>query len=108
APVAQNDAPAIARLRAAGFIVIGRTNMTEFAYSGIGINPHHGTPASVWDRGTRRVPGGSSCGAAISVADGMAHAALGTDTGGSCRIPAAFNHLTGYKPTAQRVTRQGA
>lgn len=108
APIAEKDAPAIARLRAAGFIIIGRTNMTEFAYSGIGINPHYGTPASVWDRSTRRVPGGSSSGAAVSVADEMAHAGLGTDTGGSCRIPAAFNYLTGYKPTARRVSRDGA
>ncbi|HRF07023.1 MAG TPA: amidase [Xanthobacteraceae bacterium] len=106
-PVAQKDAPAVARLRAAGFVIVGRTNMTEFAYSGLGLNPHYGTPASKWDRDTRRVPGGSSSGAAISVADGMAHAGFGTDTGGSCRIPAAFNYLTGYKPTARRVAREG-
>ncbi|MBD9375004.1 amidase [Rhizobium sp. ARZ01] len=102
------DAVAVARLRRAGFIVIGRTNMTEFAYSGLGINPHYGTPRSIWDRDNARVPGGSSSGAAISVAEGMAHAALGTDTGGSCRIPAAFNRLVGYKPTARRVPRTGA
>ncbi len=102
------DAPAVARLRAAGFIILGRTNMTEFAYSGLGLNPHYGTPRSVWDRQNGRVPGGSSSGAAISVADGMAHGALGTDTGGSCRIPAAFNGLTGFKPTAARVSRKGA
>lgn len=108
APPANDDAPAIARLRAAGLIFIGRTNMTEFAYSGIGINPHYGTPASVWDRATRHVPGGSSSGAAVSVAAGMSYAALGTDTGGSCRIPAAFNYLTGYKPTARRISRDGA
>ncbi|MBX3523934.1 MAG: amidase [Xanthobacteraceae bacterium] len=108
APVAVEDAPVVARLKAAGFVVIGRTNMTEFAYSGLGLNPHYGTPASVWDRNTRHVPGGSSSGAAVSVADGMAHAALGTDTGGSCRIPAAFNYLTGFKPTASRVSRRGA
>lgn len=102
------DAEAVARLRRAGFVVVGRTNMTEFAFSGIGINPHYGTPRNVWDREHGRVPGGSSSGAAISVADGMAHAALGTDTGGSCRIPAAFNRLVGYKPTARRVPRRGA
>ncbi len=102
------DCEAVARLRRAGFVVIGRTNMTEFAYSGLGINPHYGTPKSVWDRESGRVPGGSSSGAAISVAEGMAHAALGTDTGGSCRIPAAFNGLVGYKPTARRVPRSGA
>ncbi|PTM93372.1 amidase [Mycoplana dimorpha] len=105
---AKADAPAVARLRRAGFVVIGRTNMTEFAYSGLGLNPHYGTPRSVWDRDGGRIPGGSSSGAAISVAEGMAHAALGTDTGGSCRIPAAFNRLVGYKPTARRVPRSGA
>lgn len=105
---ASADAPAVARLRRAGFVVIGRTNMTEFAYSGIGLNPHYGTPRSVWDRDGGRVPGGSSSGAAISVAEGMAHAALGTDTGGSCRIPAAFNGIVGYKPTARRVPTAGA
>jgi aspartyl-tRNA(Asn)/glutamyl-tRNA(Gln) amidotransferase subunit A len=98
----------VARLKAAGFVVIGRTNMTEFAFSGIGINPHYGTPRSVFDRASARVPGGSSSGAAISVTDAMAHGALGTDTGGSCRIPAAFNGIVGYKPTARRVPTQGA
>jgi aspartyl-tRNA(Asn)/glutamyl-tRNA(Gln) amidotransferase subunit A len=80
----------VARLRRAGFIVIGRTNMTESAYSGIGINPHYGTPKSAWNRNVGHVPGGSSSGAAVSIADQMAYGALGTDTGGSCRIPAAF------------------
>jgi aspartyl-tRNA(Asn)/glutamyl-tRNA(Gln) amidotransferase subunit A len=75
-PAAQ-DAPAVARLRSAGFIVIGRTNMTEFAFSGVGLNPHYGTPPSAWDRATGRIPGGSSSGAAVSVSDGMAHVALG-------------------------------
>src|SRR5439155_25952320 len=84
------DAVAVARLRAAGAVVIGRSNMTEFAFSGIGINPHYGTPANPYDRGKRRVPGGSSSGAAVSVTDGMAAYALGTDTGGSVRIPAAL------------------
>ena len=105
---ASADAPAVARLKAAGFIVIGRTNMTEFAFSGIGINPHYGTPKNIFDRNTARVPGGSSSGAAISITDQMAHGALGTDTGGSCRIPAAFNAIVGYKPTAQRIPTQGA
>jgi aspartyl-tRNA(Asn)/glutamyl-tRNA(Gln) amidotransferase subunit A len=102
------DAPSMARLRQAGFVLIGRTNMSEFAFSGLGVNPHYGTPFSVWDRESGRVPGGSSSGAAVSVADGMAHGAIGTDTGGSCRIPAAFNGLVGYKPTAKRVPLQGA
>jgi aspartyl-tRNA(Asn)/glutamyl-tRNA(Gln) amidotransferase subunit A len=105
---AEADAPVVARLRRAGFIVIGRTNMTEFAYSGIGINPHYGTPKGAWQRNVGHVPGGSSSGAAVSVADGMAHGALGTDTGGSCRIPAAYNGIVGFKPTQRRVPLDGA
>ena len=101
------DATAVARLREAGFIVIGRTNMTEFAFSGVGMNPHHGTPRNPWDRAANRIPGGSSSGAAVSVADGMAFAGLGTDTGGSCRIPAALCGIVGFKPTARRVPRSG-
>jgi aspartyl-tRNA(Asn)/glutamyl-tRNA(Gln) amidotransferase subunit A len=101
------DAPVVARLRRAGFIVIGRTNMTEFAYSGIGINPHYGTPKSAWQRNAGHVPGGSSSGAAVSIADRMAYGALGTDTGGSCRIPAAYNSIVGYKPTQRRVPLDG-
>jgi aspartyl-tRNA(Asn)/glutamyl-tRNA(Gln) amidotransferase subunit A len=104
---AEADAPAVARLRRAGFVVIGRTNMTEFAYSGMGINPHYGTPKGAWNRSVGHVPGGSSSGAAVSVADGMAHGALGTDTGGSCRIPAAYNGIVGYKPTQRRVPLDG-
>lgn len=106
APAAAH-APVVARMLAAGFVPVGRTNMTEFAFSGLGLNPHHGTPASPWDRATRRIPGGSSSGAAVSVADGMAFAALGTDTGGSCRIPAALCGVVGYKPTARRVPITG-
>src|ERR1700726_397747 len=104
---AEADAPVVARLRRAGFVVIGRTNMTEFAYSGIGINPHFGTPKSVWQRSVGHVPGGSSSGAAVSVVDGMAHGGLGTDTGGSCRIPAAYNGIVGFKPTQRRVSLDG-
>jgi aspartyl-tRNA(Asn)/glutamyl-tRNA(Gln) amidotransferase subunit A len=104
---AEADAPVVARLRRAGFIMIGRTNMTEFAYSGIGINPHYGTPKSAWNRSVGHVPGGSSSGAAVSIADGMAYGALGTDTGGSCRIPAAFNGIVGFKPTQRRVPLDG-
>jgi len=104
---ADADAPVVARLRRAGFIVIGRTNMTEFAYSGIGINPHYGTPKGAWQRGVGHVPGGSSSGAAVSVVDRMAHGALGTDTGGSCRIPAAYNGIVGFKPTQRRVPLDG-
>src|SRR5262249_30037884 len=106
-PPAQQDATVIARLRAAGFIVIGRTNMTEFAFSGLGLNPHYGTPLNPWDRATGRIPGGSSSGAAVSVTDAMAFAAAGTDTGGSCRIPAALCGIVGFKPTASRVPLTG-
>ncbi len=104
---AETDAPVVARLRRAGFVVIGRTNMTEFAYSGIGINPHYGTPKSAWQRNVGHVPGGSSSGGAVSIADRMAYGALGTDTGGSCRIPAAYNGIVGYKPTQRRVPLDG-
>ena len=106
-PPADRDAPAIARLRAAGAVLMGRTNMTEFAYSGVGLNPHYGTPSSPWDRATGRIPGGSSSGAAVSVADGMAIVGLGTDTGGSCRIPAALCGTVGWKPTARRIPLDG-
>jgi aspartyl-tRNA(Asn)/glutamyl-tRNA(Gln) amidotransferase subunit A len=104
---ARRDATVVARLRAAGLILIGRTNMTELAYSGLGLNPHFGTPLNPFDRATGRIPGGSSSGAAISVTDGMAAAAIGTDTGGSCRVPAAFTGIVGFKPTASRVPREG-
>lgn len=100
-------APVVQRLLAAGFVPTGRTNMTEFAFSGIGINPHHDTPKGVWRREVGHVPGGSSSGAGVSAADGMAFMGLGTDTGGSCRIPAAFNGIVGYKPTARRVPITG-
>jgi aspartyl-tRNA(Asn)/glutamyl-tRNA(Gln) amidotransferase subunit A len=100
------DAPIVAQLRAAGAVIIGRTNMTEFAFSGVGINPHYGTPGNPYDR--QRVPGGSSAGAPVSVADGCAIVAIGTDTGGSVRIPAALCGVVGLKPTAKRISRNGA
>ena len=106
-PPAERDAVAIARLRAAGLIPIGRTNMTEFAFSGLGLNPHYGTPLSPFEREIRRIPGGSSSGAAVSVADDIVAAGIGTDTGGSCRIPAAFCGIVGFKPTARRVDLTG-
>jgi len=106
---AKQDAPSVARLRAAGFIPIGRSNMTEFAFSGLGINPHYDTPSSPYDRkAAPRIPGGSSSGAAVSVTEGMALGGLGTDTGGSCRIPAALCGIVGFKPTAYRVPTVGA
>ncbi len=107
-PPALSDAAAVARLRAAGAAIVGKTNMTEFAFSGVGINPHYGTPRNPADENAARVPGGSSSGAAVSVALGLAVAALGSDTGGSIRIPAALCGLVGFKPTQRRVPRTGA
>ena len=103
---AERDAPIVARLRSAGAVIIGKTNMTEFAFSGVGINPHYGTPGNPYDR--QRVPGGSSAGAPVSVADAQAVVAIGTDTGGSVRIPAALCGVVGFKPTAKRISRDGA
>lgn len=104
AAVATADCAAVSRLRQAGAIALGRTGMSEFAYSGVGHNPHYGTPASPWQRKENpRVPGGSSSGAGVSVADGMADIGLGSDTGGSIRVPAALNGIVGFKPTAARV-----
>jgi aspartyl-tRNA(Asn)/glutamyl-tRNA(Gln) amidotransferase subunit A len=105
---AEADAPAIARLKSQGFIAVGRNNMTEFAYSGVGLNPHYGTPRSPYDRETGRIPGGSSSGGAVAVADGMVPLAIGSDTGGSCRIPAAYNGIVGYKSSTGRVPTTGA
>ncbi|HZT89399.1 MAG TPA: amidase [Stellaceae bacterium] len=105
-PPATRDAPIVARLRAAGAVVVGKTNMTEFAFSGVGINPHFGTPGNPYDRA--HVPGGSSAGAPVSVADECAVVAIGTDTGGSVRIPAALCGVVGFKPTAKRISRDGA
>ncbi len=110
-PPATEDCPAVARLRNAGAVIFGRNNMVEFAYSGVGINPHFGTPRNTWGRtadGGGRVPGGSSSGGGVAVADGMAVAALGSDTGGSVRLPAALNGVCGFKPTAVRVPVIGA
>lgn len=107
APATQ-DCPAVARLKAAGGIIIGRTNMTEFAFSGVGINPHFGTPANAASTLEPLIPGGSSSGAAVSVATGAAFVGLGSDTGGSIRIPAALNGIVGFKNTAALVPRNGA
>ena len=107
-PPATADAVAVARLRAAGAVFVGRTNMVEFAFGTTGINPHYGTPKNPWDRKTGRIPGGSSSGAAVAQADGMCVMALGSDTRGSVRIPAAFCGVTGFKPTTRRVPREGA
>jgi aspartyl-tRNA(Asn)/glutamyl-tRNA(Gln) amidotransferase subunit A len=100
------DAPVVTRLREAGAVIVAKTNMTEFAYSGVGANPHFGTPGNPADR--RRIPGGSSSGAAVAAADGMCRISIGTDTGGSTRIPAAVCGIVGYKPTARRIPTTGA
>jgi aspartyl-tRNA(Asn)/glutamyl-tRNA(Gln) amidotransferase subunit A len=100
------DAPVVHRLRAGGAIIVAKTNMSEFAYTGIGANPHFGTPGNPADR--KRVPGGSSSGAVVSAADGMCEIAIGSDTGGSCRIPAAICGIVGYKPSRQRIPTDGA
>lgn len=112
APPARQDSLAVARLRAAGAAFIGRTHMVEFAYSGVGVNPHFGTPAAIDARfgalpGPARVSGGSSSGAAVSVASGAAYVGLGSDTGGSIRIPAALNGLVGFKNTARLTPTSG-
>jgi aspartyl-tRNA(Asn)/glutamyl-tRNA(Gln) amidotransferase subunit A len=107
APVADRDSPAVARLRAAGATLLGRTNMTEFAFSGVGTNPHHGTPANPADAAVPRIPGGSSSGAAVSVATGAAFIGLGSDTGGSIRIPAALCGIVGFKNTARLTPCDG-
>ena len=105
---AKADAAAVARLRAAGAVLLGRTNMVEFAFGGVGLNPHYGTPKNPYDRATGRVPGGSTSGGAVAQADGMCVMALGSDTRGSIRQPAALCGVTGFKPTARRVPREGA
>jgi len=107
APKAQKDAPVVDLLRQAGMIAIGRTNMSEFAFSGIGINPHYGTPHNPRSTDVPRIPGGSSSGAGVAVAADLVPVAMGTDTGGSVRIPAAFNGLVGYKATRGRHAMQG-
>lgn len=106
APPAVADAPAVARLRRAGAVLVGRANMSEFAFSGIGLNPHWGNPGNARDQA--RAPGGSTSGGAVSVGLGIADLTLGTDTGGSTRVPAAFNGIVGFKPTSPRIPREGA
>jgi aspartyl-tRNA(Asn)/glutamyl-tRNA(Gln) amidotransferase subunit A len=108
APAAEADAAAVVRLKQAGAAITGLTNMTEFAYSGVGLNPHHGTPRNPADAAVARIPGGSSSGAAVSVALGQAVAALGSDTGGSIRVPAALCGVVGFKNTQTRTPLAGA
>jgi aspartyl-tRNA(Asn)/glutamyl-tRNA(Gln) amidotransferase subunit A len=106
APPAATDAPVVRRLRQAGSVIVAKTNMSEFAFTGVGMNPHYGTPGNPADRA--RVPGGSSSGAAVAAVDGMCEIAIGTDTGGSTRIPAALCGIVGFKPTKSRVPTDGA
>ncbi len=108
APAAGADAVAVARLKAAGAAITGLTNMSEFAFSGVGLNPHHGTPRNPCDAAVARIPGGSSSGAAVSVALGQAMAGLGSDTGGSIRVPAALCGIVGFKNTQSRTPLAGA
>ena len=105
--IAEQDCDVIASLRAAGLLFIGRTTMSEFAFSGMGLNPHYGQCHSIWGRDTRRLPGGSSSGSAVSVAEGIVPATMGSDTAGSCRIPAAFNGIVGVKPSFGRLSLKG-
>lgn len=106
-PPALADAPVVARLASAGMVCVGRVNMTEFAFSGIGINPHFGTPRNPHGSGAPRIPGGSSSGSAVAVARGLVPVAIGTDTGGSVRIPAALNGIVGFKASGGRYPMQG-
>lgn len=106
APPAKRDAAIVRRLRQAGAVIVGKTNMVEFAFAGIGLNPHYGTPGNATD--PERIPGGSSSGAGVSVAEGTSDISIGSDTGGSVRIPAGLNGIVGFKPTAERVSLEGA
>jgi len=106
-PVADQDAPIVAQASAAGMVNLGKLNLTEFAYSGIGLNPHYGTPENPCSTDGPRVPGGSSSGSGAAVAAGLAPIAIGTDTGGSVRVPAAFNGVTGYKSSEGRISLEG-
>ncbi|WP_273771926.1 amidase [Brucella intermedia] len=103
---ATRDAAIVRRLREAGAVIVGKTHMTEFAFTPVGLNPHYGEPGNAID--PTRIPGGSSSGAAVSAAEGTSEIAIGSDTGGSVRIPAALNGLVGFKPTARRVPLDGA
>lgn len=103
---ATEDAPVVERLAKAGMVCLGKVNLTEFAYSGLGLNPHFGTPANPFDPAVRRVPGGSSSGSAVAVAAGLAPVSIGSDTGGSVRVPAALNGLAGYKSSEGRIDKR--
>lgn len=106
-PPAASDAPVVANLAKAGMVCVGAVNMTEFAYSGLGLNPHYGTPHNPHGKDQPRAPGGSSSGSAVAVARGLVPVAIGTDTGGSVRLPAALNGVVGYKSTTGRYSMDG-
>src|SRR6204780_5968130 len=103
----ESDAPIVANLAAAGMVALGKTNLSEFAFSALGLNPHFGTPRNPRDAATPRIAGGSSSGSAVAVAAGLAPCAIGSDTGGSIRAPAAFCGIVGYKSTEGRVDTRG-
>src|SRR5262249_62158431 len=104
---ASRDCTVVARLRAAGAILLGKLNLHEFAYGPEGVNIHYGTPWNPWDPVTQRIPGGSSSGSGVAVAAGLTPMGMGSDTGGSIRIPAACCGTVGLKPTYGRVSRAG-
>lgn len=106
-PVATTDAALVEQLTQAGMVTLGKTNLSEFAFSGLGINPVFGTPFIYSHNGVPHVPGGSSSGSARAVSEGIACFAMGTDTAGSIRIPAAFNGITGYRASRHRYPDKG-
>ena len=107
APAALLDAPSVGLLCRAGMVSVGKTNLSELAYSGLGLNPHFGTPHNPSSTDQPRIPGGSSSGSAVAVAAGIVPIAMGTDTAGSIRIPAALNGIVGYRSSCRRYSRDG-
>jgi aspartyl-tRNA(Asn)/glutamyl-tRNA(Gln) amidotransferase subunit A len=107
APPKEKDAPIVTNLSAAGLVALGKTNLSEFAFSALGLNPHFGTPRNPRDPATPRIAGGSSSGAAVAVAGGLSPCAIGSDTGGSIRAPASFCGIVGFKTSEGRIDKQG-
>jgi aspartyl-tRNA(Asn)/glutamyl-tRNA(Gln) amidotransferase subunit A len=106
-PPKEKDAPIVANLAAAGMVALGKTNLSEFAFSALGLNQHFGTPRNPRDLATPRIAGGSSSGAAVAVAGGLSPCAIGSDTGGSIRAPASFCGIVGFKTSEGRIDKQG-
>ena len=106
-PPKEKDAPIVANLSAAGLAALGKTNLSEFAFSALGLNPHFGTPRNPRDAATPRIAGGSSSGSAVAVAAGLAPCAIGSDTGGSIRAPASFCGIVGFKTSEGRIDKRG-